>query len=199
MRLRRPGRSWLALFCGFLAVNASVLLAARGVFASPSRVVREFEGLVLLVWAIVAFIQFPAWPLLAVLDRSTAFEIALKMKETTYAIAEPYSVADLLHGPVAMIDEGFPVILAAPSGLGSDVDKLLAVIEKRRARLLTISDRAEVLERSHARIALPSGVPEWLSPIVAIGPGQVWARSLALAKGNDPDVPRGLNKVTLTH
>jgi glucosamine--fructose-6-phosphate aminotransferase (isomerizing) len=130
---------------------------------------------------------------------STAFEIALKMKETTYAIAEPYSVADLLHGPVAMIDEGFPVILAAPSGLGSDVEKLLGVIEKRRARLLTISDRPEVLERSHARIALPSGVPEWLSPIVAIGPGQVWARSLALAKGNDPDVPRGLNKVTLTH
>jgi glucosamine--fructose-6-phosphate aminotransferase (isomerizing) len=130
---------------------------------------------------------------------STAFEIALKMKETTYAIAEPYSVADLLHGPVAMIDEGFPVILAAPSGLGSDVDKLLAVIEKRKARLLTISDRPEVLERSHARIALPSGVPEWLSPIVTIGPGQVWARSLALAKGNDPDMPRGLNKVTLTH
>ena len=65
----------------------------------------------------------------------------------------------LLHGPVAMIDEGFPVILVAPSGLGSDVDKLLAVIEKRKARLLTISDRAEVLERSHARIALPSGVP----------------------------------------
>ena len=130
---------------------------------------------------------------------STAFEIALKMKETSYVVAEPYSVADLLHGPVAMIDEGFPIVLAAPSGLGSDVDKLLAVVDKRRARLIALSDRPEVLERAQARIALPSGVPEWLSPIVSIAPGQVWARSLALAKGHDPDVPRGLAKVTLTH
>jgi glucosamine--fructose-6-phosphate aminotransferase (isomerizing) len=130
---------------------------------------------------------------------STAFEIALKMKETSYVVAEPYSVADLLHGPVAMIDEGFPIVLAAPSGLGSDVDKLLAVVEKRKARLVALSDRPEVLERASFRIALPSGVPEWLSPLVTIAPGQVWARALALAKGHDPDVPRGLQKVTLTH
>jgi glucosamine--fructose-6-phosphate aminotransferase (isomerizing) len=129
----------------------------------------------------------------------TAHEIALKMKETSYVVAEPYSVADLLHGPVAMIDEGFPIVLAAPSGLGSDVEKLLAVVEKRGARLIALSDRAEVLERAHSRIALPTGVPEWLSPIVTIAPGQVFARSLAIAKGHDPDVPRGLAKVTLTH
>ena len=47
---------------------------------------------------------------------STAFEVALKMKETSYLVAEPYSPADLLHGPVAMIDRGFPVLLVAPSG-----------------------------------------------------------------------------------
>ncbi len=129
----------------------------------------------------------------------TAFEIALKMKETSYVVAEPYSVADLLHGPVAMIDGGFPVILVAPTGLGGDVDELLAMLEKRRARVIAISDRSAVLERAEVGIPLPAGVPEWLSPIVSVVPGQIWARALALAKGNDPDVPRGLAKVTLTH
>ena len=56
---------------------------------------------------------------------STAFEVALKMKETSYLVAEPYSPADLLHGPVAMIDRGFPVLLVAPSGrVLSDVAQL---------------------------------------------------------------------------
>jgi glutamine---fructose-6-phosphate transaminase (isomerizing) len=129
----------------------------------------------------------------------TAFEIALKMKETSYAVAEPYSVADLLHGPVAMIDEGFPVVLVAPSGQDSKDAALLELVEKRRARLIAISDRPEILARGEARITLPSGMPEWVSPIVAVVPGQMFARALAVAKGHNPDAPRGLSKVTLTH
>jgi glucosamine--fructose-6-phosphate aminotransferase (isomerizing) len=129
----------------------------------------------------------------------TAFEIALKMKETSYVLAEPYSPADLLHGPVAMIEYGFPVVLVAPSGkAGVDVAPLLDLLERRGARTVAFSDRDEVLARVTAGVRLPAGVPEWLSPIVSVVPGQRWARALAMAKGIDSDRPRGLSKVTLT-
>ncbi len=130
---------------------------------------------------------------------ATAFEVALKIKETSYLIAEPYSVADLLHGPVAMIDRDFPVILVAPSGETlADVPKLLDLLSERGARVAAISDREDVLARAQARVRLPSGVPEWLSPVVAVVPGQLWAGALAQAHGQNPDRPRGLSKVTLT-
>jgi glutamine---fructose-6-phosphate transaminase (isomerizing) len=130
---------------------------------------------------------------------ATAFEVALKIKETSYLIAEPYSVADLLHGPVAMIDRDFPVILVAPSGETlRDVPKLLDLLSDRGARVVGISDRDDVLSRTQARIRLPANMPEWLSPIVAVGPGQLWAGALATAHGQNPDKPRGLSKVTLT-
>jgi glucosamine--fructose-6-phosphate aminotransferase (isomerizing) len=129
----------------------------------------------------------------------TAFEIALKMKETSYVLAEPYSPADLLHGPIAMLEYGFPVVLVAPSGKASeDVGALLDVLESRGARVIALSDRDDVLERAVSGIRLPAGVPEWLSPIVSVVPGQLWARSLAMAKGIDSDRPRGLSKVTRT-
>jgi len=130
---------------------------------------------------------------------STAFEVALKLKETSYLLAEPYSVADLLHGPVAMIDGGFPIILIAPSGRSLvDVPDLLALLEARGARVLAISDDPELLARAPLQLALPSGVPEWLSPIVSVVPGQLFAGALAHRLGHDPDRPRGLSKVTLT-
>ncbi len=147
--------------------------------------------------------QFHGVERLVVLGRgfnySTAFEIALKLKETSYFVAEPYSVADLLHGPVAMIDRDFPVILVAPSGRTlADIPPLLTLLEQRGARVLAISDASTVLSRVKSRIELPASVPEWLSPIVAVVPGQLFAGALALASGHDPDRPRGLSKVTLT-
>jgi glucosamine--fructose-6-phosphate aminotransferase (isomerizing) len=112
----------------------------------------------------------------------TAFEIALKMKETSYVLAEPYSVADLLHGPVAMIEYGFPVVLVAPSGVATeDVGELLDMLRWRRARTIALSDRPDVLDRVSAGIPLPADVPEWLSPIVSVVPGQLFARALAFA------------------
>jgi glutamine---fructose-6-phosphate transaminase (isomerizing) len=131
---------------------------------------------------------------------ATAFEIALKLKETCYFIAEPYSVPDLLHGPVAMIDEHFPVIVVAPSGPAlADVPRLFDLLEKRGARTLAISDRPDVLARAPFGLKLPSDVPEWVSPIVAVVAGQLFAHALCVATGQDPDKPRGLSKVTLTH
>lgn len=130
---------------------------------------------------------------------STAFEIALKLKETSYLVAEPYSVADLLHGPVAMIDRGFPIILLAPSGRTlADIPTLLSLLEERGAEVLLLSDSPELLARVESRIELPAGVPEWLSPIVSVVPGQLFAFALALGAGNNPDRPRGLSKVTMT-
>jgi len=130
---------------------------------------------------------------------STAFEIALKMKETSYVLAEPYSVADLLHGPVAIIDDTFPVVLVAPTGKATEnIAELLTLLRERGARVIAISDREDVLSAAEVGLPLPPGVPEWLSPIVSVVPGQLWARSLAVAKRINPDKPRGLSKVTLT-
>lgn len=130
---------------------------------------------------------------------ATAFEIALKIKETSYVIAEPYSVADLLHGPVAMIDEGFPVIVVAPSGRALvDVPELLKLLRSRRARIVAITDRDDVGADADLGLRLPPGIPEWLSPVVAVVPGQLLALSFACACGLDPDAPRGLSKVTRT-
>ena len=130
---------------------------------------------------------------------STAFEVALKMKETSYLVAEPYSPADLLHGPVAMIDRGFPALVIAPSGrVLPDLAALMGTLAERHAELVAISDDAAVLARARVGLRLPPGVPEWLSPLVAVVPGQLWADALARSRGLDPDKPRGLSKVTET-
>lgn len=130
---------------------------------------------------------------------ATAFELALKIKETSYVVAEPYSSADFLHGPVALIEEGFPAILLAPSGaVFVDVAALLDTLAERKAEVIGISDRQDFLTRTPTALPLPAAVPEWLSPIVAIVPGQLWAGTLAEVRGLNPDQPRGLHKVTRT-
>jgi len=130
---------------------------------------------------------------------ATAFELALKLKETTYIVAEPYSPADLLHGPVAMIDRGFPALLVAPSGrVLADLARLAETLETRSAETVVISDDAVILGRGRVALALPAGMPEWLSPMVAVVPGQLFAVALARVRGLDPDQPRGLSKITET-
>ena len=130
---------------------------------------------------------------------STAFEVALKMKETSYLVAEPYSPADLLHGPVAMIERGFPALVIAPSGrVLADLASFVGTLEERHAEVVAISDDASLLARASVGLALPPSVPEWLSPIVAVVPGQLLAVALARTRGLDPDRPRGLSKVTET-
>jgi glucosamine--fructose-6-phosphate aminotransferase (isomerizing) len=130
---------------------------------------------------------------------STAFEVALKLKETSYLVAEPYSPADLLHGPVAMIDRGFPALVIAPSGrVLADLTAFVGTLEQRHAEVVAISDDASVLSRARVGLRLPSAVPEWLSPLVCVVPGQLFAVALARARGLDPDRPRGLTKITET-
>jgi glucosamine--fructose-6-phosphate aminotransferase (isomerizing) len=129
----------------------------------------------------------------------TAFELALKMKELTYTVVEPYSSADFLHGPLALVDQGFPVIVIAPSGkMLPEITRFMATAREREAELVVISDAADVLSQARIPLALPAGVPEWLSPITAIIPGQLLAMHLAHTRDFDPDRPRALRKVTET-
>ena len=131
---------------------------------------------------------------------STAFEVALKIKELTRTVTEPYSSADFRHGPVAMVRDGFPVILVAPKGVTfTDVRALALDVRGLGAELLVISDDQDLLNMAHLPLPLPSGLPEWLSPIIAVLPGQLFSMVLAEAKGLDPDSPTGLKKVTETN
>jgi len=92
-----------------------------------------------------------------------------------------------------------PVLWVAPSGAGSDESSsLLTRLQELGAKSIVISDRPALLEKSDAAFPMPQ-VPEWLSPLVAVVPGQLWALELALARGCDPDHPRGLSKITRTH
>ena len=128
-----------------------------------------------------------------------AMEIALKLKELTYITAEPYSSADFQHGPMAMVEEGFPVVVLAPAGvLQAHMAEFVRGMKSRKPDLIVISDSPELLEMGETALPLPVGTPEWLSPILAVLPGQLFAMRLSLAKGIDPDVPRGLLKVTVT-
>jgi glucosamine--fructose-6-phosphate aminotransferase (isomerizing) len=129
----------------------------------------------------------------------TAFEMALKIKELTYTVVQPYSSADFLHGPLAIIDPGFPVFVIAPSGMmADDMRAFCATAGERGAELTVISDDQDLLAEARIPLVLPSGTPEWLSPITAIVPGQLFAAHLARARGYDPDRPRALRKVTET-
>lgn len=131
---------------------------------------------------------------------STAYEIALKVKETCYIMTHPFSSAEFLHGPVAMVEAGFPALVVLPSGaVYDDLSALLDLLLEREAEVAVISDQASALARVETALPLPAGVPEWLSPLVAVIPGQLWALELAQACGLDPDRPRGLSKVTQTH
>lgn len=130
---------------------------------------------------------------------ATAFELALKLKELTYTIAEPYSSADFMHGPLALIEHGFPAIVIAPSGVVlPEMQEFIHMLKKREAELIVISDDQATLDLARVPLKLPRTVPEWLSPITSIIPGQLFAMHLTQVRDIDPDHPRGLRKVTET-
>jgi glucosamine--fructose-6-phosphate aminotransferase (isomerizing) len=130
---------------------------------------------------------------------STASEIALKVQETTGVLGQPYSSADFLHGPMAILLRGLPVVLAAPGPRAfEDLDAVVGLAKDTKTPLVAISDRPEILAAAEVAMPLPAGTPEWLSPLVAVVPGQLFALGLCQARGMDPDAPRGLRKVTLT-
>jgi glucosamine--fructose-6-phosphate aminotransferase (isomerizing) len=132
-------------------------------------------------------------------EYATAREWALKLKELARVFADPYSAADFLHGPIALVQPGIPVLVLAPEGAPAEGQiELLHDLRNRSIDTVVISDIAAARALGRWSIELPAGVPEQLRPIVSIVPAQLFAYHLTRARGLDPDEPRYLSKVTRT-
>jgi glucosamine--fructose-6-phosphate aminotransferase (isomerizing) len=128
---------------------------------------------------------------------ASAKELALKLKELAGVLADAASSADFRHGPIALVEPDFPALLIAPSGpTHADMLTLAQELVARGGDVLLLSDSAQAPVGRVLR--LPVAVDEWLSPLVAILPGQLLALYIAQARTPDVDRPRGLRKVTLT-
>jgi glutamine---fructose-6-phosphate transaminase (isomerizing) len=130
---------------------------------------------------------------------SAALELALKLKEACYLHAMGLSYADLLHGPIAVVDADTPaIVMAADSGptLAGTVD-LARRVTGAGARAYGIGGGPSLAAACSHSLAAPA-LPEWLAPIGLIVPGQLLTEALARRLGINPDAPRGLSKVTQT-
>jgi glucosamine--fructose-6-phosphate aminotransferase (isomerizing) len=133
------------------------------------------------------------------LNYANVFEFSLKLMETCYVMAERFSSADLLHGPIALAERDLPVFAFAPPGATwRSVAEVLGKLRKMGAEIVALTDSGnrEVDACATRLVRLPRRVPEALTPIPYIVPAQLFAAHLALQKGLDPDRPRTLNKVT---
>ncbi|HEY7485372.1 MAG TPA: SIS domain-containing protein [Streptosporangiaceae bacterium] len=129
----------------------------------------------------------------------TALELALKLKEACYLHAMGLSYADLLHGPIAVVDDETPAILvAADSGptLAGTV-ALAGRVTGAGARAYGVGGGSELATACSRALPGPA-LPEWVAPLALIVPGQLLVEALARKLGIDPDMPRGLHKVTQT-
>lgn len=132
------------------------------------------------------------------LNYANAFELSLKLMETSYVVAERFSSADFLHGPIALIEEDFPVLIFMPPGRAfSDLQKLLNRLRNLRAETIVISSAGARLEATRT-LRVPGAIPELFPPIPYIEPGQLFAAFLAEVKGLEADKPRSLNLLTKT-
>ena len=135
------------------------------------------------------------------LNYANAFEFSLKLMETCYVVAERFSSADFMHGPIALVEPSFPVFAFAPPGkTWPSILTTLKKLQGLRAELVAITDPSnrEVAEHATRVIQVPRRLHEAFTPIPYIVPAQLFAGSLAAQKGLDPDRPRTLHKVTLT-
>ncbi|MCD6559836.1 MAG: glutamine--fructose-6-phosphate transaminase (isomerizing) [Palaeococcus sp.] len=124
----------------------------------------------------------------------TAFEGALKLKEISYIHAEGLSAGELKHGPLALIEDGVPVVAIAPSG--KLLEKMISNIKEvnaRRGLIISLGNSESLRSVSDIFLEMPE-VDELLSPIVYVVPLQILAYHLAVLRGNDPDKPRNLAK-----
>ncbi|AWW37662.1 glucosamine-6-phosphate deaminase [Streptomyces sp. AS58] len=130
----------------------------------------------------------------------TAKEAALKLMETSYIPALSYSGADLLHGPLAMVDNVSPVIAVVTDGKGGEM--LQPVLDRLRGRGadLFVVGPGNRVERASVGFVLPTeNVAEEVQPVLEIIPLQLLAHEVTIARGQDPDAPRALAKITETH
>jgi len=135
------------------------------------------------------------------LNYSNALEFALKLMETCYVVAERFSSADLLHGPIAMVEHAFPSFVFAPSGVTwPGLKEIVGKLQRLSAETLVITDESnrEAAQLGRKSICLPAELSEIYAPIPYIVPAQLFAARLAEQKGLNPDEPRTLSKVTKT-
>ena len=135
-------------------------------------------------------------------DMAIAYELGLKLRETCYLRALPFATPDFVHGPIAILGDGLPVFAIANQG--STLPSVLEVLQQSKARgaeVVVIGNAEQALRLADVAFPVNRGqdVPEEISPFPAIVAGQLLAQRLSLLKGIDPDQPRGLNKVTITH
>lgn len=136
------------------------------------------------------------------LNYANAFEFALKLMETCYVVAERFSSADFLHGPIAMVDRAFPMFLFTPPGVTWDgMREMIERLGALNAETLIFTDLSNpaAIEANPRAVVIPAKLPKELyTPIPYIIPAQIFAATLAAWKGIDPDRPRTLSKVTRT-
>jgi glucosamine--fructose-6-phosphate aminotransferase (isomerizing) len=187
--------SSLGVLAALAAGIAGSSTLERELRAMPAALGRQLERDVEQTGPVAAGLA--ATPRLAVIGRganyATAFEAALKLKELAGIAAEPASPADFLHGPIALVDTGVPVLAFALEGPARPpVTEVLAAVHARGGRALVAGDGGGDVALAVER------VPEWLSPLVAVLPAQRLAAELAARRGGDVDRPFGLAKVTRT-
>lgn len=133
------------------------------------------------------------------MNYGNSYELALKLMETCYVVAERFSSADFFHGPLAIVERRFPVVLFGPAGVTQQSSiELLDRLHELNADCLAITNDAEIAKRSPKSLMLPPDIDEFLTPIPFIVPAQLFAALLSEAKGLNPDAPRSLSKVTKT-
>jgi len=130
---------------------------------------------------------------------ATSFEIAIKIKELTGTLVESYSSADFRHGPIAVVKNGYPVMIIDPHGSAAgDLRDLVDELFTRGSELIAISDLPAILKSARLALPIAKDLPEWLSPLITVLPGQYFALMLTLNKNLNPDQPAGITKVTET-
>ena len=134
-------------------------------------------------------------------EYATAREWALKLKELAQVKADPYSAADFQHGPMALVEPGYLVLATAPTGasLPSMRELLERLRDQYKVDLVIISDDPTVRAIGAAGLTIPSGIADWLTPIVSVLPAQLFAYHTTVGRGMDTENPRWISKVTLTH
>jgi glutamine---fructose-6-phosphate transaminase (isomerizing) len=141
------------------------------------------------------------------LNYANALEFGLKLMETCYVVAERFSAADLMHGPIALVERAFPVFVFAPAGVTwPSMACVLDRLQELKAETLVITDPRNTAAHDKAARVIeiptapgPGATQEDLyTPIPYIVPAQLFAAHLAALKGLNPDLPRTLNKITRT-
>lgn len=133
------------------------------------------------------------------INYAAAMEAALKIQETCYVRAKAYAASDFHHGPFAMVEDNMPVIMYAPNGPSlKDMEEMAGKVKNAGAEVVVVSNNEHMLEAANCSFTIPQTDNDIVSPFYNAVVAQMFACRLSLAKGLNPDAPRGLKKVTIT-